>query len=621
MTQPTKADWHLFVPIVLVVFAVDLVVGIVLSALPPLSVLAGAAVDALAVTIVAGPLLWRFVVKRSVRNAEVEALRADARVATILATSIDGIITADAAGVVSHFNAGAEKIFGYAASEVIGRNISLLIPEQARAAHARHLAEFGAGGDASRAMGTVATLEGRRKSGEQFPVDVSISKLGPDGDAMLTAVVRDVSGREKAESSLREAVSLLRAVLNNAPITIWATDAAGVFTLSDGRGLALVGLKPGENIGVRALDLYGDLRFVDHAGQSSTGRDVLRRAFAGETVTATCQLGETFYENHIGPQRAADGTVVGIVGVAFDITERIEAQAAERSSEQRFRVIFDGAPLGIALIDTQTGRFLAVNPQYARIAGRTIDELMRLDWMSITHPDDVLRDHDNMMLLNAGKIPGFQMEKRYVQPDGTTIWVKLTIALMPGDGDATRHRLAMAEDITERKHTEELLMQNNERLQSLSSRLLDIQETERRQLAMELHDEIGQALTAAKINLQSVQRLPRPGGACDPARRQRAHRRACAPAGALAVAVASSAPARRPGPRGGAAVAGRGERAPHRDATWSSATMCRSRALTGRPRSPASASRRKRSTTPASTRAPGTSSSSCTCLAMRCTCA
>jgi hypothetical protein len=70
----------------------------------------------------------------------------------------------------------------------------------------------------------------------------------------------------------------------------------------------------------------------------------------------------------------------------------------------------------------------AVNPQYARIASRTVDELMHLDWMSITHPDDVSREQENMALLNAGTISVFQAEKRYPWLDGTTIWARMTIA-------------------------------------------------------------------------------------------------------------------------------------------------------------------------------------------------
>src|ERR1035437_1837533 len=259
---------RVFVPILLVVFGVEVVIRIVLRTWLPLSVLAEASVGALALTIVSGPLLWLIVVKRIALNAEAEKFRADARVASILAASIDGIITIDAAGTVTHFNAGAEKIFGYPASEIINRNISVLIPEHFHSAHEQHVDRFAAGAICSRAMGEILATEGRRKSGEQFLVDVSISRLAVDGTVMLTAVVRDVTDRQRAETALRQAESRLRAVPNNAPITIWAADGDGIFTFSDGRELQAAGLKPGEHVGTSALSLYADLSFVDHAGRS-----------------------------------------------------------------------------------------------------------------------------------------------------------------------------------------------------------------------------------------------------------------------------------------------------------------------------------------------------------------
>src|ERR1035437_1414115 len=168
---------RVFVPILLVVFGVEVVIRIVLRTWLPLSVLAEASVGALALTIVSGPLLWLIVVKRIALKAEAGKVRADARVASILAASIDGIITIDAAGTVTHFNAGAEKIFGYPASEIINRNISVLIPEHFHSAHEQHVDRFAAGAICSRAMGEILATEGRRKSGEQFQIGTSASSF------------------------------------------------------------------------------------------------------------------------------------------------------------------------------------------------------------------------------------------------------------------------------------------------------------------------------------------------------------------------------------------------------------------------------------------------------------
>jgi len=69
---------------------------------------------------------------------------------------------------------------------------------------------------------------------------------------------------------------------------------------------------------------------------------------------------------------------------------------------------------------------------FAKIAGRTIEETANLDWMSITHPDDVQEDLNNMALMNAGKIQGFQMEKCYIHPFGSYVWINMTIVIQFG---------------------------------------------------------------------------------------------------------------------------------------------------------------------------------------------
>jgi len=145
--------------------------------------------------------------------------------------------------------------------------------------------------------------------------------------------------------------------------------------------------------------------------------------------------------------------------------ERAEAAEAMRGSEKRFRTIFEEAPLGVALIDSLTGRIYEVNPRFAEIAGRTRTEMATIDWMSITHPDDVQEDLDNMALLNAGKIPGFNMNKRYRRPDGSYVWINMTIAPMTVKDRSHPRHLCMIEDITDRKRAEVALQEKNAELE------------------------------------------------------------------------------------------------------------------------------------------------------------
>lgn len=159
------------------------------------------------------------------------------------------------------------------------------------------------------------------------------------------------------------------------------------------------------------------------------------------------------------PDERLLATVNAIGKQVGQFMQRKQAEQALRESEARFKTIFNEAPLGIALIDSLTGHIYALNPMFAKIAGRTLEKMVDIDWMIITHPDDVQKDMENIALLNAGKISGFQTEKRYVHPDGTVVWVNMTVAQIYTNDKAHPRHLCMIEDIAERKTAEEQIRQ------------------------------------------------------------------------------------------------------------------------------------------------------------------
>jgi two-component system CheB/CheR fusion protein len=183
---------------------------------------------------------------------------------------------------------------------------------------------------------------------------------------------------------------------------------------------------------------------------------------------------DKWYLLRILPYRTTENIIEGAILSCVDINELKKANVkitdmqrvedALRTSEERFKKLFVEAPLGVALVDSFNGRFYDVNPMFAKIAGRTPEEMVHIDWMSITHPDDVQKGLYNMALLNAGKISGFHMEKRYLHRDGTEVWINMAIApVRVEDKEYPRH-LCMIDDITERKRTEDALRKANDLL-------------------------------------------------------------------------------------------------------------------------------------------------------------
>jgi len=133
-------------------------------------------------------------------SARLVALQA-ARFEAILKTARDGIISIDPDGVITLFNHAAEEIFGYRAAEVEGASISMLMPEPYRSEHDSYIRRYRETGEA-RAIGRIRKVEGRRRSGETFPLELSVSEVQVGGETLYTAVIRDVSGRERDEAEL-----------------------------------------------------------------------------------------------------------------------------------------------------------------------------------------------------------------------------------------------------------------------------------------------------------------------------------------------------------------------------------------------------------------------------------
>ncbi|MBT3850083.1 PAS domain S-box protein, partial [bacterium] len=136
-----------------------------------------------------------------------------------------------------------------------------------------------------------------------------------------------------------------------------------------------------------------------------------------------------------------------------------------------FRTIFEESPLGVALIDSLTGHIYEVNRKFADIVGRSLDEMATIDWMSITHPDDIQEDLDNMAVLNSGKINSFNMEKRYIKPDGSHVWINMTISPLKVEDENSPRHLCMIEDITEKKKIEKDLTRFGRVLSSSSNEI------------------------------------------------------------------------------------------------------------------------------------------------------
>ncbi len=180
------------------------------------------------------------------RKAERDLLKSRERLQGILELADDAIITMDAAHRIVLFNKAAERIFGYSADEALGMPLSRLLPDRHAETHAEAVRRFEGQGVSSRAMNGRRGIHGRRRSGEEFPAEASVSKLIQDGTVLFTVFLRDVTQRallEEAERSLRAAIEVSelewRKTFDAVDFPVFIADATGHLTRSNEAGRLL----------------------------------------------------------------------------------------------------------------------------------------------------------------------------------------------------------------------------------------------------------------------------------------------------------------------------------------------------------------------------------------------
>jgi len=268
--------------------------------------------------------------EEALRAREAELAASEGQSRAVYGTMACAVMVVNPDGVLVEANAAACEILGVPRAVLVGRTLAETTgPSTGEDGSALTLAER----PSNRALTTGQPV--RDVVFRLTRLDGAVRWLRTDAVPLLdergavrqvVASFVDVTAGREAEAALRVAEERLRMVVDNAPIVLSALDREGIFTLAEGRGLAMRGRARDSVLGRSIFDLYAGVAPVQEG---------VRRALAGETVAATADVAGLAFETQYTPLRDADGTVTGVIGVSVDVTERLRAEEALRSELER----------------------------------------------------------------------------------------------------------------------------------------------------------------------------------------------------------------------------------------------------------------------------------------------
>jgi PAS domain S-box-containing protein len=404
---------------------------------------------------------------------------------TVVETATDAVVSIDEDSKILFVNPATTKIFGYDTSELIGRPLTMLMPESLRKLHEAGFRRYLATGQ--RHLNWEGTeLTGLRKNGHEFPVEVSFGEMISNGHKAFTGFIRDISEKKRAEDELRKQKEVFQKIFESIPVMI-------AFFGPDGR-LELV--NPGwertvgrtlKEIREHSLDI-----FVEHFP------DPQYRQMVRDYVAAPTGEWREF------KLRTRDGRVIDIsgytvrlsdgstVGIGRDVTEQKRVEAELRESEARFRLVADSAPVMIWMSGTDK-LCTYFNKPWLDFTGRSIEQELGNGWAEGIDHEDLQRCLDTYNQ-SFDRRDAFRMEYRLRRHDGEFRWVlDIGVPRFNPDGSFAGY-IGSCIDVTEQRRAEEQLHQ-------AQADLAHVTRTQALgELAAAIAHEVNQPLTAIVTN-------------------------------------------------------------------------------------------------------------------------
>ena len=345
-------------------------------------------------------------------------------------------------GKFTYLNPAALRLWGAAdANDLIGKPILSVVHPDFHD-HVREQAEYI---QQFQQPAPLAEQKCIRLDGAVIDVEVTGLPFRAEGQSAVLGVFRDVTEKKQAREALRKAEKRLRTVVGSASLILFATDKSGVFTLCEGEGLKSLSLTPGELVGKSVFDVYADSpRF----GES------INRALTGESFTSSVAVGDLIFDVRYSPLTDEAENVLGVIGVATDITDSRRAETSIRESEERYRELFENANDIIYTHDLE-GNFTSLNRTGERITGYPREEAIKMNVADVIAPD-YLNLAREMIAQKASQRVSTVYEIDIISKEGKRVRLEVSTRLIFREGRPVGVQ-GIARDLTERKHSEEAL--------------------------------------------------------------------------------------------------------------------------------------------------------------------
>jgi len=380
-----------------------------------------------------------------------DALRkSESRFRTLIEALGEGILYCNPEDIIIHVNSRLVELTGYQVDEMIGQPAyELLLPSGEdrllRDRTARRL----------QGISESYEIQLRRKDGTRFWAEIHATPIREEaGDQIVGTLgaLTNIDERKSAEESLKKSERKYRDLVETSSDVIWSLDQHAIIVFVNQAALAVYGYEPEEMIGRPFTDFVSEQQAVKDIA-------VFHRVLGGEPhfkyeTEHLRKDGSTVALSINAKQRQdRDGNVVGTTGTATDITEKQRSEKIVRRREKQFRTYFQLPLIGIA-ISSAEGEWIDVNEKLCEIHGYPREELMRLSWEKITHPDDLAADLALLAKVNAGEIDRYSMDKRFIKKNGEIIHTSMSLGCVRTNDGAVDYHVVLVQDITDRVRME-----------------------------------------------------------------------------------------------------------------------------------------------------------------------